>query len=57
MEAIKSVENEVDKVVRLFSSCKENCDNEIDNLIKVVKEAKQELESLTSRKYNMQNVH
>lgn len=51
MDAIKSVENEVDKVLRLFSTCKENCNGKIDQLINIVEKSKQELLNSTDRKY------
>lgn len=53
MEAIKSVENEVDKVLRLFSDCRDKCTNTIDQLIDIVEKSKQEMIKLTERKYNM----
>lgn len=51
MDAIKSVENEVDKVLRLFSTCRGICSSKIDQLIETVERSKQELINLTSRKY------
>lgn len=52
MDAIKSVENEVDKVLRLFSTCKETCDNKIDHLIKLVEKNKQEIANSSNCKYD-----
>lgn len=51
MDAIKSVENEVDKVLRLFSTCRGICNNKIDQLIATVEKSKQEIINSTSRKY------
>lgn len=51
MEAIKSVEYEVDKVLRLFLTCRDNCNNKIDQLIETVEKAKQEIMKSTERRY------
>jgi translation initiation factor 2B subunit (eIF-2B alpha/beta/delta family) len=51
MDAIKSVENEVDKVLRLFATCRESCNSKIDQLIESVEKAKQEIDRLSTRKY------
>lgn len=51
MDAIKNVENEVDKVLRLFSTCRETCNSKIDQLINIVEKSKLELNNLTNRKY------
>lgn len=51
MDAIKSVENEVDKVLRLFSTCKDSCGNKIDQLIELVEKTTQEIERLSTRKF------
>lgn len=50
MDAIKSVENEVDKVLRLFSSCRDNNDRKIEHLIDLLQKAKQDIEKQTNRK-------
>lgn len=51
MDAIKSVENEVDKVLDMFSTCRGSCNGKIDQLIATVEKSKQELLNSTSRKY------
>ena len=51
MDAIKSVENEVDKVLRLFSDCRDSCNNKINQLIELVERAKENVDSTSSRKY------
>lgn len=56
MEAIKSVEYEVDKVLRLFSTCRDNCNIKIDQLIETVEKAKQEIIKSTERKYPIQRL-
>uniref|UniRef100_A0A6G1SEN6 Protein RMD5 A n=1 Tax=Aceria tosichella TaxID=561515 RepID=A0A6G1SEN6_9ACAR len=48
MEALKSVENEVDKVLRLFSTCRDSCNNKIDQLIQTVEQAKKDIDRLSS---------
>jgi len=50
MTAITNVENEVDKVLRLFSACRDNCNNKINQLIDIVEESKQELINLSDCK-------
>lgn len=52
MDALKSVENEVDKVLRLFSNCRDNNDTKIDHLIEMLKKAKQDIDKQTIRKYD-----
>lgn len=51
MDAIKSVENEVDKVLDMFSTCRGSCNGKIDQLVATVEKSKQELINSTSRKY------
>lgn len=48
MDAIRSVETEVDNVLRLFSNCKQNCSSEIDKLLEMVDQSRQELDSLAT---------
>lgn len=50
MDAIKGVENEVDKVLRLFSTCRDTCNNQIDQLIQSVEQAKKDIDRLSSCK-------
>lgn len=48
MDAIKNVENEVDKVLRLFSTCRDSCSSKIDQLIEIVEKAKQDVNFIGS---------
>lgn len=51
MESIRNVELEVDKVLRLFSNCKEVCNKNLDILIEQVERAKKALESSNDGRY------
>ena len=55
MDAIKGVESEVDKVLRLFSTCRDSCNNKIDQLIQSVEQAKKDIEALSSRKFHVKS--
>lgn len=48
MDAIKNVENEVDKVLRLFATCRNSCNSKIDQLMEIIEKAKQDLNYLAS---------
>lgn len=48
MDAIKNVENEVDRVLRLFTNCKDNCHSQIDQLLDLVDKSQKEIENLTT---------
>lgn len=48
MDAIKNVENEVDKVLRLFTTCRDSCNSKIDQLIEIVEKARQDINFIAS---------
>lgn len=57
MDAIKNVEAEVDKVLRLFSSYRGVCENEIDKAIEFVETSKRELNALANGEYHTQLIY
>lgn len=50
MDAIKEVENEVDKVSRLFRSCLDSSKSKIDQLVESVEKTRRDFNELTCGK-------
>ena len=51
MDAITSVENEVDKVLRLFSDCREFCNKQFDQLIELLRKTMVDIDESSDSKY------
>lgn len=56
MDAVKSVENEVDKVSRLFSDCRNSCAIRIDQSAELLEKLKRDLVANMSCEYRRVNL-
>lgn len=52
MDAIKSVDNEVDKVLTSFESCLESSNNKIDEILNIVNTSKWKINNETKGKHS-----